>query len=144
MTLKFTNEQIFFVLESIWHKLNYKFKTHINTLVLLDGREDTEQDVTIDVETLMECYGAISQGTYGVVTDLAEILLSSLKTQLFTSSNYVDYKTYEDLVDKTGVTEVIANEYTLAILEIEKAKAKDLDNAELMIINGRAKIESGK
>lgn len=140
MTLKFTNEQIYFVLSDIWHKLDYKFKTHINTIVTANDVDDYEQTVTIGVDTLIQCYNAISEGSYGAVTDMAEELLPSLKTQLYTASNLTEFETYMALADKTGVPIVEPNEYTLALIEIGNLKARDVSVRDAKVLNGKTQI----
>jgi len=140
MTLKFTNEQIYFALESIWDKLDYKFKYHINELVLANDADDYEQDVTVSVPTLIQCYIAISSGNYGAVTDMAEELLPSLKTQLYTASNLDEFETYMALSDKTGVPIVEPNEYTLALIEIGNLKARDVSVRDAKVLNGKTQI----
>ena len=141
MTLKFTNEQIYFALESIWSNLqDYKFKTHINSLVVANDADDYEQDVTVSVPTLTQCYIAISSGNYGAVTDMAEELLPSLKTQLYTASNLTEFETYMALADKTGVPIVEPNEYTLALIEIGNLKARDVSVRDAKVLNGKTQI----
>lgn len=94
MILKFTNEQIFFCLESIWNKLDYRFKTHINQIVTANKTANYIQNININPAILLECYKAISSNAYGCTTDMAEILLESLKTQLLEKANITEYSIY--------------------------------------------------
>lgn len=140
MILQFTNKQIFFSLESIWSQLDYRFKYQIHQLVIANSDDTFIQNVEVDVPILMQCYQAISAGSYGCTVDMAEELLDSLRTQLLASANINDYLTYLALEDKTGVEEVIPNEQTIALLQIQEYKAKDLQMRDSKIFNGKTQI----
>lgn len=150
MILQFTNKQIFFALESIWtQQLDYRFKTQINTIVSLDSDEDTIQNVDVSVPILMQCYQAMSSGQYGCTTDMAEILLESLRDQLLADANMTEYMTYLAEVaandalpeeDRVEITEVLPNEQTQALLAIISYKEKDLATTEAKILNGKLQI----
>lgn len=83
----------------------------------------------------------MSSGAYGCTVNMAEELLESLKTQLEASSNIVAYLEYlASLETPDPLPEVIPNEQTLALLDIEKYKEQDqaLENAK--ILNGKTQI----
>lgn len=141
MILQFTNKQIYFTVESIWSNLDYRFKYQLNTLVTANDEDDYIQDVEVSVSILMQCYKAMSSGAYGCTVNMAEELLESLKTQLEASSNIVAYLEYlASLETPDPLPEVIPNEQTLALLDIEKYKEQDqaLENAK--ILNGKTQI----
>ena len=145
MLLNFTNKQIYFVLESIWNnsQLDYRFKTHINGLVTTNDGDDFVQSVTVNVPTLMLCYQAMSSGQYGCTTDMAEVLLNSLRDQLIANSNMTEYMTYTEVVKTNPETpEIVPNEYTQALLMIMKYKEQDVATAQAKIVNGKAQILS--
>ena len=141
MILQFTNKQIYFTVESIWSNLDYRFKYQLNTLVTANDEADYIQDVEVSVSILMQCYKAMSSGAYGCTVNMAEELLESLKTQLEASSNIVAYLEYlASLETPDPLPEVIPNEQTLALLDMEKYKEQDqaLENAK--ILNGKTQI----
>ena len=141
MILQFTNKQIYFTVESIWSNLDYRFKYQLNTLVTANDEDNYIQDVEVSVSILMQCYKAMSSGAYGCTVNMAEELLESLKTQLEASSNIVAYLEYlASLETPDPLPEVIPNEQTLALLDIEKYKEQDqaLENAK--ILNGKTQI----
>lgn len=141
MILQFTNKQIYFTVESIWSNLDYRFKYQLNTLVTANDEDNYVQDVEVSVSILMQCYKAMSSGAYGCTVNMAEELLESLKTQLEASSNIVAYLEYlASLETPDPLPEVIPNEQTLALLDIEKYKEQDqaLENAK--ILNGKTQI----
>lgn len=163
MNLLFTNKQIFFVLESIWSELDYKFKYHINTIVSVNSEEDYQQTVTVSVENLMKCYKAMSSGAYGCTTDMAEILLKSLRDQLLAKANIVDYMTYLSQLAAYKVakkawdeaiaadpnysdpepiepTLVEANEEAQSLILISDYKKRDKSIEEAKILNGKTQI----
>ena len=141
MELQFTNKQIYFTLESIWGQLDYRFKYQINQIVSANDVDDYLQDITIDVPTLMKCYNAMSGGAYGCTVDMAEILLDSLRTQLLAKANIVEYKEYiASLETDNPLPEVIPNEYTISLLEIQKLKDKDKEKETSKILNGKTQI----
>ena len=141
MILQFTNKQIFFSLESIWNQLDYRFKTHINQLVTANSDEDFIQNITVDVPTLMQCYKAMSSGTYGCTTDMAEILLDSLRDQLLAEANIGEYLTYiGSLETEIPLPEVIPNEQTLALLQVNEYKIQDKATETAKILNGKTQI----
>lgn len=141
MELQFTNKQIFFALESIWNQLDYRFKYQINQLVTANEADDYLQTLSIDRATLMQCYRAMSNGSYGCTVDMAEVLLGDLRTQLTTKGNYADYVAYiESLETASPLPKVEPDEYTQSILDVQAYKLEDkaLENAK--IVNGRAQI----
>lgn len=141
MILQFTNKQIFFSLESIWTQLDYRFKTHINQLVTTNSDEDFIQNITVDVPTLMQCYKAMSSGAYGCTTDMAEILLDSLRDQLLAEANIGEYLTYiGSLETEIPLPEVIPNEQTLALLQVNEYKIQDKATETAKILNGKTQI----
>ena len=141
MTLQFTNKQIFFSLESIWNNLDYRFKTHINIIVSANSTDDYIQTITVDVPTLMQCYKAMSSGAYGCTTDMAEILLESLRDQLLADANITDYLTYlASLETATPLPEVIPNEQTQALLQVNEYKTQDKATETAKILNGKTQI----
>lgn len=141
MNLLFTNKQIFFVLESIWSELDYKFKYHINSIVSINSEEDYQQTVTVSVENLMKCYKAMSSGAYGCTTDMAEVLLESLRDQLLAEANIGDYLTYVgSLETENPLPEVIPNEQTQALLQVNEYKIQDKATETTKILNGLTQI----
>lgn len=149
MILQFTNKQIFFSLESIWSQLDYRFKTHINQLVTANSDEDFIQNITVDVPTLMQCYKAMSSGIYGCTTDMAEVLLESLRTQLLAEANISEYLTYLGAVaannelpeeDRVVIPEVVPNEQTQALLLVNDYKTQDKAIETAKILNGKTQI----
>lgn len=141
MELQFTNKQIFFALESIWNQLDYRFKYQINSLVLANDADDYIQTLTIDRATLMQCYRAMSNGSYGCTVDMAEVLLDDLRTQLTTKGNYADYVAYiESLETGSPLPEVIPDEYTLSILDVQAYKVQDKAVETAKIVNGKTQI----
>lgn len=141
MNLLFTNKQIFFVLESIWSELDYKFKYHINSIVSINSEEDYQQTVTVSVENLMKCYKAMSSGAYGCTTDMAEILLESLRNQLLADANIADYLAYVgSLETENPLPEVIPNEQTQALLQVNEYKLQDKATETAKILNGKTQI----
>lgn len=141
MILQFTNKQIYFTVESIWSNLDYRFKYQLNTLVTANDEDNYVQDVEVSVSILMDCYKAMSSGAYGCTVNMAEELLQSLKTQLEATANIVAYLEYlASLETPDPLPEVIPNEQTLALLDIEKYKEQDqaLENAK--ILNGKTQI----
>ena len=141
MELQFTNKQIFFALESIWNQLDYRFKYQINQLVTANDADDYVQDLTIDRPTLMQCYRAMSNGSYGCTVDMAEVLLDDLRTQLTTKGNYADYVAYiESLETASPLPEVIPDEYTLSILDVQTYKVQDKAVETAKILNGKTQI----
>jgi hypothetical protein len=141
MILKFTNKQIFFVVESIWQDLDYRFKYQLNTLVTANDENDYIQDVEVSVSILMQCYKAMSSGAYGCTVNMAEVLLESLKTQLLESANIVAYEEYLASLDTPNpLPEVIPNEQTLALLDIKKYKEQDEALEAAKILNGKTQI----
>ena len=141
MNLLFTNKQIFFVLESIWSELDYKFKYHINSIVSINSEEDYQQTVTVSVGNLMQCYKAMSSGAYGCTTDMAEVLLESLRTQLLAEANIGDYLTYVgSLETENPLPEVIPNEQTQALLQVNEYKLQDKATETAKILNGKTQI----
>lgn len=141
MILQFTNKQIYFTVESIWSNLDYRFKYQLNALVTANDEDNYIQNVEVSVSILMQCYKAMSSGAYGCTVNMAEELLESLKTQLEASSNIVAYLEYlASLETPDPLPEVIPNEQTLALLDIEKYKEQDqaLENAK--ILNGKTQI----
>lgn len=141
MNLLFTNKQIFFVLESIWSELDYKFKYHINSIVSINSEEDYQQTVTVSVENLMKCYKAMSSGAYGCTTDMAEVLLESLRDQLLAEANIGDYLTYVgSLETENPLPEVIPNEQTQALLQVNEYKTQDKTTETAKILNGKIQI----
>lgn len=141
MELQFTNKQIFFALESIWNQLDYRFKYQINQLVTANDAEDYVQNLTIDRATLMQCYRAMSNGSYGCTVDMAEVLLDDLRTQLTTKGNYADYVAYiESLETASPLPEVTPDEYTLSILDVQAYKVQDKAVETAKILNGKTQI----
>lgn len=149
MTLKFTNEQIYFVLEPIWGQLDYRFKYQINELVSANSADDYEQTLTVDLPTLNQCYKAMSYGSYGCTTDMADILLPGLRDQLIDASNMTEYQAYLAAVaanealpeeDREEIEEVIPNEYTQALISIASFKDFDMIVKNRKILNGKAQI----
>lgn len=141
MILQFTNKQIYFTVESIWSNLDYRFKYQLNTLVTANDEDNYIQNVEVSVSILMDCYKAMSSGAYGCTVNMAEELLQSLKTQLEATANIVAYLEYlASLETPDPLPEVIPNEQTLALLDIEKYKEQDqaLENAK--ILNGKTQI----
>ena len=141
MELQFTNKQIFFCLESIWGQLDYRFKYQINQLVLANDSDDYVQTINIDRATLMQCYRAMSSGAYGCTVDMAESLLDDLRTQLIAKGNYADYAAYVESKDTASpLPEVIADEYTLTILDVQASKLQDKSVEAAKILNGKTQI----
>ena len=141
MELQFTNKQIFFALESIWGQLDYRFKYHINQIVAANPDDDYLQTITIDRATLLQCYRAISNASYGCTVDMAEVLLDELRTQLTSKGNYADYAAYIASLE-TGSTfpEVTPDEYTQSIIDVQSYKLHDKATEASKIINGRTQI----
>jgi hypothetical protein len=143
MILKFTNKQIYFAVESIWQDLDYRFKYQLNKLVTANNQDDYVQNIEVSVPVLMDCYRAMSSGSYGCTVNMAEELLESLKTQLLASANIVVYTQYTDSLETpTPLPKVTPNEQTLALLEIEKYKEQDQALETAKIINGKTQILS--
>lgn len=141
MNLKFTNKQIFFTLDSIWANLDYKFKYYINQLVTANSDEDFEQTLDVSIEILMKCYRTMSNSPYGFTTDMAETLLESLRNQLLAEANITEYLTYiGSLETETPLPEVIPNEQTQALLEINQYKTQDKAIETAKILNGKNQI----
>ena len=149
MILKFTNKQIYFSIESIWEKLDYRFKAHLNDLVTLNSDEDFIQDVTVSVPILMQCYEAMSSGSYGCTTDMAEVLLVSLRDQLLENNNIEEYSTYLAEVaannelpeeERIQIEEVIPFEKTLALIAVSEYKLKDKAKENAKILSGKTQI----
>jgi hypothetical protein len=141
MELQFTNKQIFFCLESIWEQLDYRFKYHIHQLVTANDAEAYVQDITIDRATLMQCYRAMSSGSYGCTVDMAEVLLDDLRTQLVAKGNYLDYVAYkESLTTASPLPEVIPDEYTQSLLDVAAYKEQDKAVEAAKILNGKTQI----
>lgn len=141
MKLKFTNKQIFFSLESIWKDLDYRFKTHVNSLVTLNSTDSFEQELEVSLPILMQCYKAMSSGAYGCTTDMAGILLESLRDQLLAEANIGDYLTYlGSLETETPLPEVIPNEQTQALLLVNEYKTQDKVTETAKILNGKTQI----
>lgn len=141
MILKFKNKEMCFVLDSIWTGIDYKFKTQINQLVTINSDLEHVHNIEISVEILMYCYRSISNSPYGCTTDMAEILLKSLKDQLLAEANIGDYLAYIDSLE-TGkpLPEVIPNEQTQALLKINEYKIQDKATETTKILNGLTQI----
>lgn len=150
MELKFKNKEIFLVLSPIWVNLfDYKFKTHINSLVTANSDDEFEQTVTVSITTLSSCYFAVSQSAYGNVVDMANDLLVSLRDQLIAKSNITEYTEYQQAVyennqlpeeDRIVIEEVTPNEYTQALLQIVKFKEDDATMLTRRLNSGKEQI----
>lgn len=141
MKLKFKNKEIYFALESIWNELDYRFKTQINSLVNINSLDDFEQEIEVSVSILMQCYKAISSSAYGCTTDMAEVLLESLRNQLLAKANIGDYLTYiGSLETENPLPEVIPNEQTQSLLQVNQYKTRDKEKETSKILNGKTQI----
>ncbi len=124
MNIQISNEHLFFVIESIWDMLDYRFKYHINQLVSQNSAHDFVQTVTLDVATLGQCYKAISTKGYGFTCNMADILIVDLKNQLIAAADFQDPE----------------NEYTNALELLAQFKVNDDAIYEAKVANGFTQI----
>lgn len=91
MQIQIKNQHLFFVLETIWDLLDYRFKYQINNLVQVNDQDDYVQTINIDVPTLMICYKAISEKGYGYTSIIAAELKESMIQQALANQNDQEY-----------------------------------------------------
>jgi hypothetical protein len=97
MILQIKNKDLFFVVESIWNSLDYRFKFQINEKVTANPGDEFVQNIEIDVATLMQCYEAISSKAYGCTVNAADILLDEIRDQLLEN---IEDQEYEEAISK--------------------------------------------
>lgn len=91
MLLQIKNKDLFFVVETIWGELDYRFKYQLNQLVIANSTDDYVQTIDCDVSTLMQCYDAIQSKAYGCTVGMADTLLEDIKTQLLANMQESEY-----------------------------------------------------
>lgn len=127
MKLKFKNEHIYYVLESVWNsiELDYKFKTQINQLVVANSDNGFVQEVDITKDLLVFLYEKASQQQEGVAAAINKAIKAELLPQLLELSNN----------DNDNPNEAYA-----AIISIQTLDAADLEARSAIIEKGKSKI----
>ena len=127
MKLKFKNEHIFYVLESVWNSidLDYKFKTQINNLVTANSDNEFVQEVDITKDLLIFLYEKASQQQEGVAAGVNKSIKAELLPQLLALSNN----------DNNNPNEAYA-----AIISIQALDAAALACRSAIIEKGKNKI----
>ena len=87
MILKFKNADIFFAVESIWDKLNYKFRTLLNLLVTANADPEFVQEFDIPAQTLVQIFATVNTQPEGVAASTNKEMLTVLIPQLMAASN---------------------------------------------------------
>ena len=92
MILQIKNKDLFFVVESIWNELDYRFKYQIHQKVTANAADEYIQQIDCDVAILMQCYEAIQSKAYGCTVNTADTLLESIKSQLLANMQEQEYQ----------------------------------------------------
>jgi len=127
MLLKFKNKHICWCMEPVWSDVafDYKFKSHINDLLINNSDYDFEQDVTVSTEVLVEIYKAVSKQPEGVAAAINKEIKELLLPQLLLLSNNDDNN---------------PNEAYSALKEIAASDAEDLAARESVIEKSKNNI----
>jgi hypothetical protein len=127
MLLKFKNEHIYYALEPLWSdiNLNYKFKTHVNDLVIAKPDNDAIQEIEISKDILVQIYKAVSMQPEGPTSAINKEIKEILLPQLLAESN--------NDIDNP-------NEAFSTILAIQELDFSDIAARAALIEKGKNKI----
>lgn len=126
LKLEIKNKDLYFVIETIWNILDYRFKYQINQLVSINSADNYIQEIDVDLDTLRECYLAISNKGYGYTCNMADDLIDDLRNQIIQNMDPNDPD----------------NEYTKAGMLFQDLKDKDDETYENKCISGKEQILS--
>lgn len=149
MQIQFKNRYIFFAVESIWDRLDYRFKYLLHQLVTENSEDEYVQNIDVPEAVLIECYKAVSAQPEGIATMNNEVMEADLMPQLFAVQNlhfngeYFEPDYTEDIEEGEPVINVITpNEAGRIVLAIQEFKAHNKAVREAKILNGKTQILS--
>lgn len=70
MKIKLKNKHLFFAVESVWSKLDYKLKYQINQLVTTDDKDDTIQEIDFTRDDLQLILTAVNNQPQGIAREI--------------------------------------------------------------------------
>ena len=123
MILKFKNAHIFFAVESIWDKIDYKFRTPLNLLVAANPDPEFVQEFDIPATTLMQIFATVNTQPEGVAASTNKEMLSVLIPQLQSASNMTEVNNQAPSTDpmESRLSYNEAAQILIAIAKIEAA-----------------------
>lgn len=88
LTLQFKNEHIYFIIDSSWETLDYRFKNQVHDLVAANSENDFVQTLNIPVKILLSLFMVATAQPEGVAAFINSDMLTSLVGQLMPLSNF--------------------------------------------------------
>lgn len=88
LTLQFRNEHIYFIVDSSWETLDYKFKAQLHDLVTINSDDDFVQTINIPVKILLDLFRIATAEPEGVAAFINSDMSQSLVGQLMPVANF--------------------------------------------------------
>lgn len=134
MQLQFTNNHIFFVLDTIWPGLDYKFKYAINKLIAANPADDYVQTIEISEDILIQIFSTVTVLPEGVAAFINQEMLTELVGQIQPLANLAAVQADTEAPNEAARIMIAINEIDVANKAVKAAK----------ILNGKNQILSGR
>lgn len=139
MILKFKNADIFFAVESIWDKLNYKFRTLLNLLVTANADPEFVQEFDIPATTLVQIFATVNTQPEGVAASTNKEMLTVLIPQLMAASN-MDAVNNQAPSSDPMATRLTYNEAAQILIAIAGIEAANDSVLAAKLLSGKTQI----
>ena len=139
MILKFKNAHIFFAIESIWDKIDYKFRTPLNLLVAANPDNEFVQEFDIPVQTLVQIFATVNTQPEGVAASTNKEMLTVLIPQLQSASN-MDAVNNQAPSSDPMATRLTYNEAAQILIAIAGIEAANDSVLAAKLLSGKTQI----
>lgn len=130
MTFQFTNNHIFFALDSIWENLDYRFKTVINSLITDNPADDYVQTIEISENILIQIFSTVTVLPEGMAAFINQEMLTELVGQIQPHANMEAVQAGTEAPNEAARIMIAINEIDVANKAVKAAK----------IASGKSKI----
>lgn len=122
MTLQFTNNHIFFALDTIWPGLDYKFKYAMNQLIVANPADDYVQTIEISEDILIQIFSTVTVLPEGVAAFINQEMLTELVGQIQPQANLEAVQAGTEAPNEAARIMIAINEIDVANKAIKAAK----------------------